>query len=488
MTKLRLWNMGGGVVFLVCAATAIAAQGQTFTTIDRFDGRNGALPFYSSLTQGVDGAFYGTTALGGNSGDGTAFRTTSAGTIRTAAMTGNSAPESGMVLATNQGFYGTSADGGTYGHGSVFTITPPRALTTLYSFCATGLPCADGEAPNFGLVEGIDGNYYGTTAIGGTESDLCPNGCGTIFKITPAGTLVTLYRFCSVGACLDGAIPYASLVLGIDGSFYGTTETGGNSSECEEVGCGTVFKITPTGSLITLYRFGGGADGYLPSAGLIQASDGNFYGTTHSGGANFGEGTVFRITPEGLLKTLYTFCASGSCADGGYPTAALVQGTDGDLYGSTTFGGGTDFGTIFKITTQEVLTTLHSFGNTDGANPESALVQATTGRFYGVTQDGGNLDCNSPTGCGTVFALDMGLGPFAAFVRPFGKIDQTSGILGQGYSGTTSVSFNGVPAQFEVRADTFLTATVPEGATTGYVTVTTPTGVLKSNVPFRVIQ
>jgi uncharacterized repeat protein (TIGR03803 family) len=421
MTTLSAWKKASAVV-LLCAATTMAAQAQVFTTLDRFDGRNGAMPFYSSLAQGIDGAFYSTTALGGNSGDGTAFRVTSAGTIEIMDMISNSAPESGMVLASNQDFYGTAADGGVYGYGSVFRITPARVLTTLYSFCATGLPCADGFTPNFGLVEGIDGNFYGTTAIGGPENDLCPSGCGTIFEITPAATLVTLYRFCSVGACLDGAIPYASLVQGIDGSFYGTTEGGGDSTECEGEGCGTVFKITPTGRLITLYSFGDGADGYAPSAGLIQATDGNFYGTTQYGGANFGDGTVFRITPDGALTTLYTFGPGNSFVDGGYPAATLVQGTDGNLYGSTRDGGGADDGTIFMITTQGVLTTLHSFGNTDGANPESALVQATSGRFYGITHDGGNLACNPPSGCGTIFTVDMGLGPFVAFVRNAGKV------------------------------------------------------------------
>ena len=146
-------------------------------------------------------------------------------------------------------------------------------------------------------------------------------------------------------------------------------------------------------------------------------------------------------------------------------------------------------GTIFQITPAGVLTTLHSFDGTDGDFPAGGLFQATNGILYGTTASGGKYtsdDCYEET-CGTLFSLDMGLSPFVAFVVPAGKVGQTGGILGQGFIGTTSVMLNGVPANFKVVSDTYLTATVPAGATTGYVTVTTPSGTLTSNVPFRVI-
>jgi uncharacterized repeat protein (TIGR03803 family) len=168
----------------------------------------------------------------------------------------------------------------------------------------------------------------------------------------------------------------------------------------------------------------------------------------------------------------------------------LVLATDGNLYGTTSGsenGRKHSDGTIFRITEQGVLTTLHVFDGTDGSNPEG-LFQATSGMFYGSTVSAGDLHCHLLNGCGTIFSLDVGLSPFVAFVRPYGKVGQTGGILGQGFTGTTSVSLNGTPANFTVVSDTFIKATVPLGATTGYVTVMTPSGMLTSNVPFRVLQ
>jgi uncharacterized repeat protein (TIGR03803 family) len=172
----------------------------------------------------------------------------------------------------------------------------------------------------------------------------------------------------------------------------------------------------------------------------------------------------------------------------------LIQGSDGNLYGTTAFGGtsqacyGSACGTIFQITDQGLFTTLHNFGDIDGAFIYDGLLQDTSGILYGTTSIGGDLTCVPPTGCGTAYTLDMGLGPFVAFVHASGRVGQTGGILGQGFTGTTSVMLNGVPANFKVASDTYLTATVPPGATTGYVTVTTPTGMLTSNVPFHVIR
>ncbi len=171
-----------------------------------------------------------------------------------------------------------------------------------------------------------------------------------------------------------------------------------------------------------------------------------------------------------------------------FPYGGLNQATDGNLYGTTYQGGTHDDGTIFEITAGGTLTTLHNFCSrgfqycNDGQWLVAGLVQATNGTLYGTAEVGGRLND------GVVFSLDMGLGPFVTFVRPAGKIGQTGGILGQGLIGTTSVSLNGISASFTVISDTFLTATVPAGATTGYVTVTTPSGTLTSNVPFHVIQ
>ena len=213
--------------------------------------------------------------------------------------------------------------------------------------------CTDGEAPfrGAGLVQATDGNFYGTTPTAGANAS-----GGTVYKITPSGRLTTLYSFCSQSGCTDGAYPNGRLVQATDGNFYGITNGGG------AVSSGTVFKITPSGALTTLYSFcaqlvnGVCADGSAPEAGLVQASDGDFYGTTSEGGANF-YGTAFKITPGGALTTLYSFCAQSGCTDGSGPDAGLVQATDGNFYGTTPGGGANNLGTVFKITPGGALTT-----------------------------------------------------------------------------------------------------------------------------------
>jgi uncharacterized repeat protein (TIGR03803 family) len=196
----------------------------------------------------------------------------------------------------------------------VFRITPSGTLTTLYSFCAqTG--CADGSAPS-ALVQGTNGSFYGTTYNGGVYTG------GTVFKITPGGTLTTLYSFCAQTNSTDGFYPYAGLVQATDGNFYGTTQNGGANTRCNSIGCGTVFKITPGGKLTTLHSFRG-LDGNSPN-GLVQGTDGSFYGTTFFGGA-YNVGTVFKITAGGTLTTLNSLDGSSSSDN---PGAGLAQGTD----------------------------------------------------------------------------------------------------------------------------------------------------------------
>ena len=337
------------IVFVYCAMMVIVSPAQTFTTLANFNGTNGD-DSTAPLIQASDGNFYGTTSDGGANGGG----------------------------------------------GTVFKVTPAGTLTALYSFCAQAM-CADGSAPMAGLVQGSDGNFYGTTSEGGTGICL-PRHCGTVFQITPAGMLTTLHSF----GGNDGSHPLAGLVQGSDGNFYGTTQSGGDNS------FGTVFTITSAGAFTTLYSFQD-SDGSFPQAGLVQGSDGNFYGTTASGGDNE-SGTVFAITPAGTLTTLYSFCSQPNCADGSFPQAGVVQGSDGNLYGTTSEGGAYGFGTAFELTLGGTLTTLYSFcgqtGCTDGATPAAGLVQATDGNFYGTTIAGGaNQTCSGGTGCGTIFRI-----------------------------------------------------------------------------------
>jgi len=471
MTKLNGWK-ASCALFLFFFPTAFTTSAQTFSTLATFNGIDGGSPEYVSLVQGADGNFYGTTTSPSN-----VFRVSPEGVLASiyqfclqpGCMDGV-APQAGLASSTDGNFYGATFSGGANGSGTVFKITPNGMLTTLYSFCVHS-GCTDGSGPIGGLIQDTNRKLYGTTANGGV------NGYGTIFAITPDGILTTLHSF--QGS--DGESPKGTMIEATDGELYGTTVAGGAP------GKGTVFRITPSGKLTTLVSFNTLVGAY-PNAGLIQAADGNFYGTTYSGGTA-GAGNVFRMSPDGTVTNLYSFCTEPRCEDGSGPLAGLIQATDGNLYGTTAFGGddyadcpGAGCGTIFEITPTGTLTRLHSFRlNTDGANPHGGLFQSTNGIFYGVTYTGGG-------GVGTVFSLDLGLACFVAFVRAAGKVGQTGGILGQGLTGTTSVMLNGIPANFTVVSDTYLTATVPPGATTGYVTVTTPTGVLTSNVPFHVIR
>lgn len=480
MTKFAACNRACAV-FLFCSATTIVLPAQTFTKLADFNGNNGNAP-PAPLIQGTDGNLYGVTAFGGTESQGVLFRLTPGASLKSLSLTGvEDNPFGGLLQATDGNAYGTTLSGGNpdcdpAGCGTVFRVTPQHALTTLHSFCeAPG--CTDGMGPIGGLVQGPDG-LYGLAFRGGNLNCFAPLGCGTVFKIGFDGMLTTLYTFLDQN---DGWSPQGPLVLGTDRNLYGITEFGGNHACIPPNGCGTVFKLTPRGTLTTLHAFSG-TDGCAPTAGLMQGADGNFYGTTQGGGPGGcqfggGPGTIFRITPEGVLTTLHAF----QYADGANPSSVLLQATDGNFYGTSEAGGANDRGTIFKITPDGVLATVHAFDGVDGRLPVAGLLQSTQGTFYGSTYAGGVDDM------GTLFNLDVGLGPFVAFVRSYGKVGQTGGILGQGFTGTTAVTLNGTPASFTVVSDTYLKATVPPGATTGYVTVSTPSGSLTSNVPFTVM-
>jgi uncharacterized repeat protein (TIGR03803 family) len=479
MSKFN-WGKRACFVFLLWAAIAVAlppAQTFTPTTLLSFNDTDGNAP-QAGLVQATDGDFYGTTETGGANLLGTVFKITPSGVLMTTVTfdrtNGGNPLAAGLVQTINGSFYGTteSGGGGTAcpgggGCGTVFEITPSGKFTKLKRFINT-----NGANPYAGLIQGTDGDFYGTTETGGA------NLLGTIFKITPSGMLTTLDSFDKT----DGANPYAGLIQGIDGDFYGTTYYGGKNTYY-----GTVFKITPSGMLTTLHSFNN-TDGAHPYAGLVQATDGDFYGTTAGGGANGYYGTIFKITPSGMPTTLYSFCPQGPpCADGTAPYAALVQATDGNFYGTTFAGGGINGGpgTIFKITPSGTLTTLYRFcpqkGCTDGENPYAALVQGTNGTLYGTTESGG------ANGFGTVFSLSVGLGPFVETNPASGKVGAAVNILGTDLTGATSVTFNGTSAAFTVVSSSEITTTVPTGATTGTVQVVTPGGTLSSNVPFRVL-
>lgn len=481
--RMARWRKRTVAALALCATTAIALPAQTFTTLVTFDGTNGANPG-AALVQATDGNLYGTTESGGltgslcSSGCGTVFRVTPGGALTTLydfcsqsnCTDGFEPLFASLLQATDGNLYGTTVGGGTYDDGTVFKITPHGTLTTLHSFDFT-----DGFLPYAGLVQATDGNFYGTTFGGGSYF------YGTVFKITPTGTLSTLYSFCSQSGCADGAYPEGALVQGADGSFYGTTFKGGTGASCNG-GCGTVFKITPTGAFTTLHSFAGApTDGEGPSAGLAQGSSGNLYGTTYFGGAN-SSGIIFKMTPTGTETILQNLDGT----DGANPYAPLIQASDGNLYGTTQNGGTNGLGTVFAITPSGSLTTLYSFcpesGCADGGATRAGLAQDTSGKLYGASTFFGNA-----SGDGTIFSLSVGLGPFVETQPTSGRVGTAVKILGTNLTGATSVTFNGTAAVFTVVSGSLIKTTVPTGATTGKVQVVTPSRTLSSNVPFRVL-
>jgi uncharacterized repeat protein (TIGR03803 family) len=348
-------------------------------------GADGGTP-ESGLIQATDGNFYGTTSQGGASNTGTVFRITSAGTLTTlhsfTSAVDGAAPLAGLIEGSDSNFYGTTSRGGANDTGTVFQITSAGILTTLHSFTGG----ADGGFPLGGVIQATNGILYGTTAEGGTYST------GTVFQITTAGTFSTLYSF----AGTNGATPEAGLVQGTDGNLYGTTSLGGTNTTRN---AGTVFQITPAGTLTILYEFSLRVGGRYPRAALVQGADGSFYGTTQfGGGANDGVMFATSLSTTGIYNEVFQF--SGS--DGRLPQSPLIQGRDGYFYGAT-FLGGYNYGSIFQIVSNGLVRTLSSFlGGTDGGVPYGALVEASDGYFYGTTGYGG------PNLHGTVFR-------FAAF-------------------------------------------------------------------------
>lgn len=444
-------------MFMVVFAAATIATAQTYADLYNFDGAHGGQPD-GILSQGRDGNLYGTTSEGGTIGYGVVFKITLGGKEKVLySFDGvhGIQPYSGLTLGTDGNFYGTTSYGGSNSCypencGTIFKTTQSGSLTTLYSFTGG----ADGSIPYAAPIEGNDGIFYGTTED------------ATSYKITSSGSFTVLSSF-------QGA-DQAPLLQATDGNFYGTIWAGGLGKQPH----GALFRMTPKGIMRIIHTFHLAPKGQNPNP-VIQGSDGNFYGTTANGGG-YHSGVVFKSTLQGATRVLHIFSDPNYPNDGRTPIAGLVQATDGNFYGTTHAGGTLDNGVIFQITPAGDYSIVYNFDGLDGAGPESTLMQHTNGKVYGLTYGGGTHSD------GVVYSFDMGLGPFVRLVSTTGKVGKTVEVLGQGFTGTTAVSFNGTAASFTVAQDTYLTTTVPSGATTGFVTVTTPSGTLKSNQQFRV--
>ncbi len=476
------------------------------------------------VIQGTDGNFYGTFLYGGtprtgcdNWGCGTVFKIVPGAKHLTVLHHFSGAdgyfPQSGLTEGTDGNFYGTTGGSDFVGlptdGGTIYRITPTGKLATLYTFCAQP-KCSDGRQPAAALVQGTDGSFYGTTNSGGEFGD------GTIFKITSAGALTSLHSFDGT----DGIGP-AGLVQGLDGNFYGITEGGGKGSPSG----GTVFEITSAGALTTLYNFcsqPGCIDGRDPTGALVQATDGNFYGTTAGSSDDNppcpdGCGTVLKLTPGGELTTLHTFCAGGNCADGADPVGALVQATDGSFYGTADTGGlasescGSGCGTVFNLSVG-----LGSFVQTKtNSGPVGSVVIILGNNLTGTTAVSFNgtpaiftvvsaseitavVPSGATNGTVTVVTPSATLKSNTVFrvtplVKSFtpksGGVGSLVKITGIGLAQTSGITFGGVTASsFTVNSDTKVTVTVPTGALTGSITVTTPGGTGTSKTSFTVTE
>jgi uncharacterized protein (TIGR03437 family) len=315
-------GFGVGTVFKM-NATGVVTIVHSFS-----NGANGGEPA-AGLVLGPDGNLYGTAPTGGANNQGSVFRVTpSSGAvalIHSFALSEGINPKAPLVLAKDGNFYGTTTLGGASAAGTVFRMSPAGAITVVHSFIGS-----EGTSP-FGLIQASDGNLYGVCAAGGSGDN------GTVFKLTLSGSFTVLYRF----AGFDGSGPVGSLLQTSSGAMYGLTAFGGDGRR------GTVFAIIQTGELIAAIHSFAGSDGALPQAGLLQTSDGSLFGTT-AGVTSLGvsiPGNVFRMTPAGNITVFHTF----SGPDGGGPAAPLIQGADGNLYGTASGGGPGGGGVIFRL-------------------------------------------------------------------------------------------------------------------------------------------
>jgi len=388
-------------------STVVTVQSAALTYLHYFGPPPDASQPNGPLLLASDGNFYGTSRAGGSNkcGDiqfpcGAVFRITPDGKETVLSSFGTSAtdsyrPDSPLIQGKDGALYGTTANGGTYGGGTIFRITLGGVRTILYSF---GASPTDGVVPN-GVIQADDGNFYGTTASGGANhSDHIPQSggnAGTVFRVTPDGVETVLHSFgASVG---DGVEPLGPVIQASDGNFYGTTIDGGANGCGVSVdipnSCGTVFRMTPSGAVTIIHSFGAKGDGVAPQGPVVQGPDGALYGTTPSGGALMAPrgGTVYRVTLAGNETVLHSFGIS--LADGEGPSPFISVASDGNLYGTTHSGGAnqcTSCGTVFRISTAGAHSVLWSFGPLDAQpnDPGAGVTEGKDGALYGVTFSG----------------------------------------------------------------------------------------------------
>jgi uncharacterized repeat protein (TIGR03803 family) len=452
------------------------------------------------LAQGRDGSLYGTNLT--QSTGGTAFKVSLTGVV-TQLHTFNRLIEgvypSPLTLGVDGNFYGLTSLGGKNNKGTIYKMTPTGVVTVLYNI---GTVANDGNFTNAQLggfvplpapVQASDGNLYGVISAGGIGGLL--QGRGVLYHLVPATKTYTILHDFKNANPKDGRGPQAQLLVGKDGNLYGTTTGGGASASLG----GVVFRYrliskSPTDLLTSpysiLHNFNSLTDGgYLASNPLIQAVDGNFYGTTTGYGQATTQGNVFRLSPTGTYTNLHSFSRITAPASGHTPVSGVVQGSDGNFYGATSQGGkpagkpSGDAGVLFKITPQGAYTVLHAFDRLAEGSFPRGLTAHTNGKIYVATAAGNHV---VPQTFGGIFKLDVGAKPFVSALPSVGRLGNTVGLFGD-FTDASSVSFNGVNGISSGASTTFRTAIVPAGPATGLVKINKPVNPISGFKPFSVL-
>jgi uncharacterized repeat protein (TIGR03803 family) len=365
----------------------------------------GATPSAGDLVRDSAGNLYGTTYSGGSSNSGVVYLLNSSGAQTVlhefTGGVGGGNPYAGVTIGTAGTVYGTTYNGGAANCGVVYELSSSGQFTVLYSFPGGSGGCH----PYAGAVLDAQGDVYAVTVYGGNPNGCYGMGCGVLYKITPTGQATILHAF--TGGT-DGSQPFGTPTLDSKGNLYGTTEYGGNLSNCYGSGCGVVYELGTSGRLRILYSFTGGADGSWPLGGVIVDKTGDIYGTTTFGGPNFA-GAVFKVDAAGAEKTLYTFTGG---TDGANPRPGVTADGAGNVYGTTENGGASGAGVVFQVTNSGE-TVLHNFtGGPDGGYPYAGVVLDASGNLYGTTTYGGTSQVSGTgftgySGYGAVYKLEI---------------------------------------------------------------------------------
>jgi uncharacterized repeat protein (TIGR03803 family) len=524
------------VIVLACLALASSSlvQAQTYTDLFDFDGTNhGCCSVYPGiLAQGRDGDIYGVTTQGGANSRGAIFKTTLAGAVtvlHSFNLTDGAGPLGGLTLAADGNFYGSTPSGGADSAGVIFKITPSGTYTVIHNF-ARG---TDGGFPKMSPVPGNDGALYGTTGVGNsvfykitTAGVLTPittlavepygpltmgtdgkfygvtnvggtSNVGTAFSVTTTGVVKTIFNF----AAATGSLPYGPLMLSADGNFYGTTYTAG------PLGGGVVYKLTPAGVYTVLHGFNSTdrSQGLNPTTGLVQGSDGFLYGVTSAGGAHL-EGTIFKVKTD---STGYADIEDLDGTHGAAPYAQPLLHTNGKIYGLTNTGGVHNEGVIYSLAAglkpfvQPVPLRQAKVGGSVGILGQN--LSTATGVLFGAgagtfTTSGNSYMVAKPaTGAttGVITVEEPGdnlvspqkfkiVPTIISFSPPSGPVGTSVVLTGTSFTQTVSVKFGTKAATFTVNSDTQITTTVPTGAVTGRISVTSPGGTANSTTSFTV--